>query len=287
MEEILVKQFIEWVKEDCPYWDETTNILVPGDLVVEATIYAKSKGIVACVDDLAVILQKLGLEIKEKICDGSRVKPGDKIMVLQGNARKILVVERTLLNLLMHCSGVATTTYMFIEKIRRVRPGIRIAATRKIMPGLRYFVKKAVQVVGGDPHRLGLSDMVLIKDNHIKIIGDVARAVRIVREKTSFSKKIEVEVENIEDAIKAVEAGADIIMLDNFNPEDVGKVIEELKHRGLRDKVLIEVSGGITLDNIVEYAKYDIDVISIGRITHSPQALDLSLEITRVINNEK
>ena len=286
MEETLVRRFIEWVEEDNPYWDETTELLVPRGLRVEAVVLAKAEGIVACIDDLVVVLEKLGLEVEKHIKDGDRVEPGDEILVIRGDARKILVIERTLLNLLMHCSGVATTTYKLVEKVKKINPKVRIAATRKIVPGLRYFVKKAVRAGGGDTHRLGLSDMVLIKDNHLRIVGDVGKAVRIARSKTSFSKKIEVEVETIEDAVKAVEAGADIIMLDNFRPEDVGMVVDELKRRGLRDKVLIEVSGGITPDNIIEYARYDVDIISLGWITHSAPALDVSLEIKRVIGRK-
>ena len=283
MEEALIDKFIEWVKEDAPYGDLTTELLIPRNTIVEAKVIAKSNGVVACVDELSHILIKLGIKTIVSKHDGDQVSVGEEVLVLYGNAHKILLFERTLLNILMHCSGVATATRKAVEAVKKVNPKVRIAATRKIMPGLRLLVKKAVEAGGGDTHRYGLSDMVLIKDNHLKIIGDVERAVKLARERVSFSKKIEVEVESVEDAVKAASAGADIIMLDNFKPEDVGKVIEELQKRGLREKVLVEVSGGITLDNIIEYARHDIDIISLGWITHSAPALDLSLEITRVI----
>ena len=147
---------------------------------------------------------------------------------------------------------------------------------------MRYLVKKAVACCGGDTHRLSLSDAILIKDNHLKIVGDVEKAIRLIKERASFIHKVEIEVTDVDEAIKAAKAGADIIMLDNMSVNEVRKVIEKLKELGLRDKVVIEVSGGITPKNVAEYAKLDVDVISMSYITMNPERVDLSLEVVEV-----
>jgi len=283
VEEVLAKSFIEWIREDCPYWDITTEALVPQGITVEAEVQARSEGVVACTSDIARILRSLGFSVRDVKPDGSRVKPSDCVMVIRGDARKLLLVERTMLNLLMYCSGIATATRRIVEMARKQGSKTKIAATRKTAPGLRYFAKRAVIAGSGDPHRLGLSDMVLIKDNHVKIVGSVGEAVRKARAVVGFSKKIEVEVNSVEEAVEAAEAGADIVMLDNFKPESVARAIAELEKRGLRDKILVEVSGGITPDNIEKYLELGVDIISLGWITHSAPAIDLSLEIVEVI----
>ena len=281
--EIIFRRFLDFIYEDNPFWDLTTEVLIPENIDVKAAIVAKEDGLVACAEDVASTLRRLGLDVKIIVGDGGHVKRGDIVMEITGNARTILSIERTMLNLLMHCSGIATTVRRLVNRVREVNSRVRIAATRKTLPGLRYFEKKAVLIGGGDTHRLSLSDAILIKDNHIKIVGDVAKAVRIAREKKSFIHKIEVEVTNASDAIAAAEAGADIIMFDNMALEEIRRAIEELRKRGLRDRVLIEVSGGITEDNIVDYAKLDVDIISCGWITLSSRALDMSLEIVEVL----
>jgi nicotinate-nucleotide pyrophosphorylase (carboxylating) len=158
----------------------------------------------------------------------------------------------------------------------------KIAATRKTAPGLGYFDKKAVLVGGGDPHRLRLDDMILVKDNHIAIAGSVENAVKKAKQAVSFSKKIEAEVTSTTDALKAAEAGADIIMFDNFSPKQIKKAVETLKKAGFFGKVLLEVSGGITEQNLLEYASTQVNIISMGALTHSVKALDISLEISKV-----
>ncbi|MCK5562874.1 carboxylating nicotinate-nucleotide diphosphorylase, partial [Candidatus Bathyarchaeota archaeon] len=154
--------------------------------------------------------------------------------------------------------------------------------TRKVAPGLSYFDKKAVVIGGGDTHRLHLDDMILVKDNHLAVVGGIGAAVRKVREAVSFSKKVEVEVSTVEDALKAVEAGVDIVMLDNFTSKQVETTIGLLENKRLRDKVLVESSGGITEKNILEFAAAGVDIISLGEITHSAKAFDMSLEIVKV-----
>ena len=156
----------------------------------------------------------------------------------------------------------------------------KIAATRKSAPGLLYFDKKAVIIGGGDPHRLHLDDMILIKDNHLVIVGSVEEAVKRAKANASFAKKIEIEVTTIEDALKAAKAGADIVMLDNFSPKQAKEAGESLRKVGF-DKVLLEVSGGITGENFLDYASAQVDIISMGELTHSVKSLDISLEIVK------
>jgi nicotinate-nucleotide pyrophosphorylase (carboxylating) len=182
-------------------------------------------------------------------------------------------------------SGIATATRRLAEKLRKANSVAKIAATRKTAPGLLYFDKKAVLIGGGDPHRLRLDDMILVKDNHIAIAGSVENAVKRAKQNAAFSKKIEVEVTSVTDALKAAEA--DIIMLDNFSPKQIREAIKALKKAGFFGKILLEISGGITEQNLLEYASTQVNIISMGALTHSVQALDVSLEITRVGNKKK
>jgi nicotinate-nucleotide pyrophosphorylase (carboxylating) len=179
-------------------------------------------------------------------------------------------------------SGIATTTHRLVEKLRRSGYKTRVACTRKVAPGLSYFDKKAVMLGGGDTHRLHLDDLVLIKDNHIAILGNVGQAVKKVKNAVSFSKKIEVEVSKEGKAIEAAKAGADIIMLDNFSPQQVKGTIALLKREKLRNKVLIEASGGINKQNILKFADAGPDILSLGEITDSVKAFDMSLNIVKV-----
>jgi nicotinate-nucleotide pyrophosphorylase (carboxylating) len=168
------------------------------------------------------------------------------------------------------------------KKIRSADYNVIIAATRKTAPGLRYFDKKAVSIGGGDPHRFRLDDSVLIKDNHIAIAKGIDKAIKKVRSVTSFSKKIEVEAKTIEQAIEATKAGADIVMLDNMELSEVEKTMKTLVNLKLRSKVLVEISGEITEDNIINYAKFQPDIISLGSLTHSVIATNISLEVLKV-----
>jgi nicotinate-nucleotide pyrophosphorylase (carboxylating) len=187
-----------------------------------------------------------------------------------------------MLNLLSRMCGIATATRKLVEKLRKANLTTRIAATRKSAPGLLYFDKKALQIGGGDPHRLHLDDMVLIKDNHIALAGYIEKAVKKAKASTSFTKKIEVEVTNVADAVAAAEAGADIVMLDNFSPKQAKQAVEAFKKAGFYSKVLLEASGGITETTLLDYASSGVDVLSLGELTQSARALDMSLEITRI-----
>ena len=269
-----------WVLEDAPYGDITTAPIPRRN--VRAKIVAKSQGVVAGLWLVERICRRYGLDVHKSVNDGDEIKVGDIIAEIVWDSHTVLILERLLLNLLIYLSGVATATRRFAEKIRRINPKIRIATTRKTIPGLRYSSKEAAKLGGGDTHRFGLSDCYLIKDNHIVLAGGISEAVRLARSSSSFTKLIEVEVRSLREAIEAAEAGANIIMFDNMPPDEIARAIEELKRRGLRDRLILEASGGITLENVEDYARLDIDVISTSAITLRPDLVDMSLKIVDI-----
>lgn len=275
-----VENLYRILDQDIGFEDITTQALVQSGLIIKARIISKQEGVVAGLDLISSFLKEFKINILSKKDDGSNIKVDDTLLEMEGEARTILTLERTILNLLMRMSGIATTTHQMVQKARKINPGIIIAGTRKTTPGLQFWEKEAVSIGGGDTHRYRLDDAVLIKDNHLALVGDVTVAIKKAREYASFTKKIEIEVENLEDALKAAEAGVDIIMLDNMQIEDIKLILKALKKENIRDRVIIEVSGGMNLDNVVEYAETGVDVISSGYITHSAAALDMSLEIT-------
>ena len=279
---ILEEKLSKFLAEDVGQGDITTAVVVPSGLTVEAEVVTKEDGVAAGIEEAVILAESLGLKAEAHMADGEALKKGQVIIHVSGDARTILSAERTMLNLLSRMSGIATATKRLVEKLSKAGMNTRIAATRKTAPGLSYFDKKAVFVGGGDPHRLHLDDMVLIKDNHIVIAGSIETAVRKAKENASFSKKIEVEVTRVEDAVVAAKAGADVIMLDNFSPKQIREAVESLKKAGLFGKILLEASGGINAENLLEYASTQVDVISLGELTHSVKALDISLEINRV-----
>ncbi len=270
----------EILSDDIGLGDITSAAIIPQNLTVKAQVIAKEEGIVAGIEEVIILVEYVGLKVEAKVADGERVKKNQTLIQVSGDAQTILTVERTLLNLLSRMSGISTKTRTLIEKLEKAKLKSRLAATRKSAPGLLYFDKKAILIGGGDQHRLHLDDMVLIKDNHLAIIGSVEEAVKKAKVNVSFSKKIEVEVTTIEDALIAANAGADIVMLDNFLPKQVKKAVEKLRKAGF-EKVLLEVSGGITGENLIEYATTEVDIISMGALTHSVKALDISLEIVK------
>ncbi|MFB3887896.1 MAG: carboxylating nicotinate-nucleotide diphosphorylase [Candidatus Bathyarchaeia archaeon] len=279
---ILEEKLTQFLAEDIGQGDVTSAAIIPEGLKAEAEVTAKAEGIVAGVEEASVLAELLGLKAKTAIADGALAKKGRVILMLSGNARTILSAERTLLNLLSRMSGIATATRNLTTKIKEAGLTTRIAATRKSAPGLLYFDKKAVLVGGGDPHRLHLDDMVLIKDNHIALAGGLENAVKRAKQNASFSKKLEVEITKPADAVKAAELGADLVLLDNFQPSQVREAVALMKKAGLHDRVLLEASGGITSENLLEYAEAGADLISLGELTHSVKELDISLEISKV-----
>lgn len=279
---ILEEKLRRFLEEDMGQGDITTQLTIPATTIIEAEVIVKERGMMAGIEEALVLCESLDLAATALTSDGSVVKPRTPILRIAGDARTTLTAERTLLNLLSRMSGVATATNHLVSKVKAAGYKTSVACTRKVTLGLGYFDKKAVFIGGGDTHRLHLDDLVLIKDNHVKIAGGVGKTVRKARESASFSKKIEVEVASAEDALEAAKAGADIIMLDNLSPADVKKTVALLTEKEVRSMVLLEASGGITEENILEYAAAGVDVVSIGEITHSVKALDMSLEVVKV-----
>ena len=264
--------------EDVGQGDVTASAVIPSDFAVKAEVVAKENGVAAGIEEALTLAQAVGLKAKAHVVEGEEVKNKQVLITISGDAQTILAIERTLLNLLSRMSGIATQTAALRTKLKNAGMKTKIAATRKSAPGLLYFDKKAVAIGGGDPHRLHLDDMILIKDNHLAILGGVETAVKKAKASASFTKKIEVEVTNDADALKAASAGADIIMLDNFSPTQAKATVVKLRKAGFNN-VLLEVSGGVISENLLEFAKAELDIISVGALTHSVKALDISLEI--------
>ena len=279
---VLEEKLLRLLSEDLGQGDITTGLIIPVGTMVEAEMMAKEPGVVAGIEEAEVLLKSLGVRIETLVKDGGKVKIGQKMIRISGDARTILSAERTVLNLLSRMSGIATTTRSLVEKLQKAKLKVTVACTRKTAPGLMYFDKKAVLIGGGDTHRLHLDDMILIKDNHIAVAGGIEKTIGKARRATSFTKRIEAEVTSAEDAVRAAKAGADIIMLDNFSPNQARKTCASLKKTERRSEILIEASGGITAENIMEYASTGVDIVSLGEITQSPKALDISLKTTNI-----
>lgn len=272
---------VNFLNEDIGVGDITSDLLIDDNINADAQIICKNEGkiIVSGLQEAKTIFNICNCDSKLLVNDGDILKKGTTVMNIAGPAKSILKAERTALNLIMHMSGISTKTFQFVKKLGDFSKSVRIASTRKTSPGLRYFDKKAVILGGGISHRSSLDKMILIKDNHITIAGSVKNAIKQIKSKYGTYKKIECEVTDYEGLIDAIHAQADIIMLDNFTPEAVQNSLEKITHLGIRNKITIEVSGGITLDNIYRYASSMPDVISIGALTHSFQSIDFSLEI--------
>jgi nicotinate-nucleotide pyrophosphorylase (carboxylating) len=279
---IIESKLLQLLSDDIGQGDVTTATVIPQDAVAESVLIAKETGIAAGLDEVTILSESLELKAEGAVSDGAEINKGQVVLKITGDAQTILSAERTMLNLLSRMSGIATATKRLVEKLHKAGLTTTIAATRKSAPGLSYFDKKAVLLGGGDPHRLHLDDMILIKDNHIAIAGSVKAAIEKAKLKSSFSKKIEVEVTKASDAKLAAKAGADIVMLDNFSPKQVKQTVESFKKAEFFGKVLLEASGGITEENLLEYALTGVDVLSLGTLTHSVRALDVSFEIAKI-----
>ena len=283
---ILEEKIRKFLEEDLGQGDITTLLTVPSGTIVEAEIVAKESGVIAGIEEALTLLKSFSFQVRVLVPDGSRVEEKATVLEMVGDARTLLSIERTLLNLLTRMSGIATATSRLIEKVRRAGYKTRIACTRKVAPGLSYFDKRAVMLGGGDTHRFHLDDLIIVKDNHLVIVGDVGEAVKRVRDAVSFSKKIEIEVSTEEEALEAAKAGADIVMLDNFSPQQIKDALVLLDREGLRGKVLIEAGGGINERNVLEFAATGVNILSLGEITDSVKALDMSLEVVKVRKSE-
>ncbi|MCA6085488.1 carboxylating nicotinate-nucleotide diphosphorylase [Candidatus Endomicrobiellum agilis] len=268
------------LKEDSVFDDITTKEFVPSDKQAKAVLIANNSGILCGTDIFIKVFKTVDEKCKVslKIKDGSQVKRGDKILEITGPACAILSGERTALNFLQHMSGIATLTNKFVTSVNNNK--IKIYDTRKTIPGYRELAKYAVRCGGGTNHRIGLSDMVLIKDNHLKLTKDLTVEISEFRKKYK-NIPVEVECENIKQVEYALDAKADIIMLDNTDFKNTKKMIALIRKNSTKEyKPDIEISGGINLKTAKKFAKLDVDRISIGMITHSSPALDVTLEIT-------
>ncbi len=254
--------------------DITSNALFTTQRA-RAVIFVKEDCVVAGLQDAQRVFKKIGATTTLLVKDGDVVSKGKTVMEIQGPVRSILKGERLALNILGRMSGIASETKKIVQQCKKINPKVTIAATRKTTPGFRAFEKKAVTIGGGEPHRYGLYDAVLIKDNHLKIIGSVESAIKKVR-RNLRNKSIEIEVENETDALTAAKMDVEAIMLDNLNPQAGKKIARKI--REINPVILIEVSGGITKDNIDKYASF-ADRISLGCLTHSIKNIDFSLEI--------
>jgi len=276
---IAIQSLLRFIEEDSPFGDITSDAVIP-DGTCRAVIRTEQEGIIAGIDEASALFAYFGITPLHHKNDGDTVRSGDVILALAGETKGILVVERTVLNIIGRMSGIATQTRKMVEIVHAVNPACRIASTRKTCPGLRALDKKAVLLGGGDPHRMSLSDGILIKDNHLVLV-PLTDAIRAAK-KVSAYRKIEVEVESPADALTAVQEGADIILLDNMAPRKVQETLACLKHAGLRESIIIELSGGIDETSLSEYAALDIDVISMGALTHTVRNFSVTLEVLPV-----
>ncbi|QLH75997.1 carboxylating nicotinate-nucleotide diphosphorylase [Halosimplex rubrum] len=279
-----------WLREDVGHHDVTNQ--VPGRTT--GRLVAKEAGVVAGLDAARAVFEYLGVEVVDSTAAGDRIDAGDTVLEVEGSAREVLRGERVAVNIAGHASGVATKTRRAVDAAREIdrwetsgdasgetasreSDDVRVAGTRKTTPGLRGVEKRAVVAGGGDTHRLDLSHMVMVKDNHVAEMG-LEPAVEHFRERASFATKVEVEVETVEQAPRAAEAGADIVLLDNMDPETTAEAVDLLRTAAddLGREVLAEASGGITVETVPDYAATGVDVISMGSLTHSAPTLDLS-----------
>ncbi|MCT2537973.1 carboxylating nicotinate-nucleotide diphosphorylase [Aquibacillus koreensis] len=268
------KQLQDFLLEDIGDHDLTSNTIFSENQFGEGTFTAKAKGVLAGAQIITETYRLLHPEIQVTLFknDGDNLEKGDVIATVQGPVRDLLTGERVILNLMQRMSGIATLTK---EAVTRLHAGhTKICDTRKTTPGLRMFEKYAVTCGGGYNHRFGLYDGVMIKDNHIAFCGSITEAVKKVREQVGHMVKIEVETESKEQVLEAVEAGADVIMLDNQTPEQVKQLVPLIPNT-----IISEASGNINLTNIAEYGTCQVDYISLGLLTHSATALDISLDV--------
>lgn len=274
MEQWIIKDVLERAfREDMPMGDITTDYTVPENSTSRAYLMAKQVGVIAGLEICMEAFKMLDPDVKLEplVKDGDFVEKGEKILIVEGKSRALLKAERTALNILQRLSGIASETRKYVEKI--IGFNTKVVDTRKTTPGLRMLEKYAVRVGGGTNHRFSLSDGVLIKDNHIKAAGGIKQAVESVRMAVPHTVKIEVETETLEQVKEALDSGADIIMLDNMPPDLMAQAVKLIG-----GKAITEASGNVTLDNIQKVAATGVDIISVGAITHSVKAMDISMK---------
>ncbi|RLC26015.1 MAG: carboxylating nicotinate-nucleotide diphosphorylase [Deltaproteobacteria bacterium] len=262
------------LEEDLGPGDVTTDAVISGDVQGRASLFSREEVVLAGLAVFQDVFRVLDPEVAFELCfgEGDRIPAGGCVCSLRGRLRSILKGERTALNFLQRMSGIATLTREYVD--RAGTGEVKILDTRKTTPGLRWLEKYAVRVGGGTNHRFGLFDGILIKDNHIAAAGSIRAAVDLAGKNAPHGLKIEVEVENLAGVAEALSAGADVILLDNMSVDEMHKAVELVGGRAL-----LEASGGVTLDTVGPIAQTGVDMISVGALTHSARAVDLSLEI--------
>jgi len=276
----LRESLIRFLREDIGQGDLTSEYVVDKELKSSSFIICKSElAVVAGLEEAQIIFDMCKCDSKVLVKDGDVVKNGCKVMTIKGRTTSILKAERTALNLIMRMSGIATDTKKFVDIVRTVSKDIRITGTRKTAPGLRFFDKKSIELGGGYAHRNTLDEMILIKDNHLAVTNSIREAISMASQKVGKNIMIECEVSDTKSSVEAIKSGADIIMLDNFSPQQAQETISYLKKSGLRKKISVEISGGVNFSNIKEYAYALPDMISVGSLTHSSKSVDFSMEM--------
>jgi nicotinate-nucleotide pyrophosphorylase (carboxylating) len=265
-------QVERWLREDLGHHDVTND--VPGETT--GRLVATESGVAAGLDAATAVFDYLDTDAERRVTAGDRVDAGDVVLAVSGPARAVLRGERVAVNVAGHASGIATRTRRAVDAARAVDDDVAVAGTRKTTPGLRGVEKRAVAAGGGDTHRLDLSHLVMVKDNHVAELG-LEAAVRRFAERSSFATQVEVEVETPADAPRAAAAGADIVLLDNMAPDATATAVERLRDRA--PDAIAEASGGITVDDVPDYAATGVDVVSMGSLTHSADALDYSFRV--------
>ena len=267
------------IEEDLAWGDLTTQSILPPNVGGSALARAKARGVVAGVEIAAAVFEHVdaALDVEVLTTDGIWVDPGATLLRVEGRAASILAAERVALNFLQHLSGVATMTARFVEEAAGAGAKAKIIDTRKTTPGLRVLEKYAVRVAGGFNHRFNLSDGVLIKDNHVEALrslgGGVEQAITAAKTNAPHGARVQVEVATVEQAVETANAGADALLLDNMSVEDMAEAVE-----AAGDGIIVEASGGMTLDRVRAVAETGVDLISVGALTHSAPALDVSLD---------
>lgn len=271
------KLVAQCLDEDIGSGDISTNSIVPVGARAKGIIHTKQSGVIAGLAVAEAVFRCLSPDISfvSTVQDGDKVEAGTILCEVKGDARTILTGERVALNFLQHMSGIATYTAFLVELVKEY--SVRVVDTRKTTPGLRMLEKYAVLIGGGYNHRFGLYDAIMLKDNHIKVAGGITQAILSARQKASHMMKIEVEVEDLAGVAEALQAKADVIMLDNMDITTMAQAVAMIGN-----VALVEASGGISAETIVPIAKTGVDIISVGALTHSVQSLDISLDIGHI-----
>ena len=278
IEDTLDSEIERFLNEDISNGDITSDLFIDATSISNAKILSREPGILSGRSEITQIFNHFNIESNWLFQDGNSFSDNSQIVKLNGLSKSILLSERVSLNLLGHMSGIATSTNNAVKITKQISPHTNISATRKTLPGLRKYEKYSVIVGGGLPHRYDLNEMILIKDNHSKLINNLQKSISSVRNQIDSSKKIELEVDSLESAMKAINLDIDIILLDNMQPEDILKFMNKIK--SISQKIpLTEASGGITMSNLQNYASTGVDIISMGSLTHSSKSLDFSLQI--------